>query len=338
MPRCQNSYCRILSSLPYQKTKAAFDDWRCRSQNSNRSSSRKKGIPYFLNPTFLLSFLDLSSRGSEQDTFPASSSCSPSSQPRAKLFQQRQKSLWFARFFVVLFSDKQQSRQLMWDVDSLFVRQGAAATCWHPVMYKWKGFSVFISSHGRFQGWKHIERRWCTSCWAWRNFPCMVAGSFIALLAPMGLTVAHFLLFCLCPSSWRGLLSSRSRARGRPDAFASLKLRDNEKTWVNQIFHNSPSELKSSWNRIFMFRCEQQWDCLREKETLRILLWKHNVLVGLIFMKTIVVAAWYPLKTHAQALTVRTLHIYFVTPSFLVFHSIPFQNAHLAYVAGNIAK
>lgn len=33
----------------------------------------------------------------------------------------------------VLFSDKQQSRQLMWDVDSLCVRQGAAATCWHPV-------------------------------------------------------------------------------------------------------------------------------------------------------------------------------------------------------------
>jgi len=26
VPACQNSYCTRLSSLPYQKTKAAFDD------------------------------------------------------------------------------------------------------------------------------------------------------------------------------------------------------------------------------------------------------------------------------------------------------------------------
>lgn len=54
------------------------------------------------------------------------------------------------------------------------------------------------------------------------------------------------------------LLRFDSRARGRPDAFASLELTDRENTRVNQIFHDFPSELKSGWNGIFMFRCGQQ--------------------------------------------------------------------------------
>lgn len=204
MPGCQNSYCTILSSLPYQKTKAAFDDWRHRDQNSNGSSSCKKRNSVFPKPYISPFLLGPLHKGIRAGLPPASSSplAAPQTQSWAKLFQQCQKSLRFVRSFVVLFSDQQKSRQLMWEVDGLFVRQGAAATCWHLVIYKWKGFSFCVSSHGRFRGWKHMERRWCTSCWAWRNFSCMVSGSLMALLAPMGLTVAHFLLFSLCPSSW----------------------------------------------------------------------------------------------------------------------------------------
>lgn len=64
--------------------------------------------------------------------------------------------------------------------------------------------------------------------------------------------------FLSVPLPGAGLLSSSSRDKGRPDAFALLKLRGKEKTCVNQIFHNSPSGLKSGWNGIFLFRCQQQ--------------------------------------------------------------------------------
>lgn len=86
-----------------------------------------------------------------------------------------------------------------------------------------------------------------------------------------------------CTFPFLSLFSSDSRARGRPDAFASLDGQTaSENTWVNHIFHEFPSQLKSGWNGISMFRCGQQWDCLREKKKLRILLWKHKVLVGLV--------------------------------------------------------
>lgn len=60
--------------------------------------------------------------------------------------------------------------------------------------------------------------------------------------------------------------------------------------------------------------------------------------MGLILTKTFVVAAWYPLKTHAQAPSVYVQGIYFVTTKFFVFHSVPFQNDRLAYVANNMAN
>lgn len=130
--------------------------------------------------------------------------CSPLAAPQARPGLSYSSSVRRASgvhiFFAALFSDKQGSRQMMWDVDSLFVRQGAAATCWHPATYKWKGFSFCVSSHGRFQGWKLIGRRWCTSSWARRDFSLMVSGPLTALLTPMGLTIAHF-LFSLCLSS-----------------------------------------------------------------------------------------------------------------------------------------
>lgn len=193
MPGCQNSYCTILSSLPYQKTKAAFDDWRHRNQNSNGSSSCKKRNSVFPIPHISPSLLWLLHKGTGAGFFP---------QLPAHLLQPLKsdysssvrRACDLYGFFVVLFSDKQQSRQLMWDVNSLFVRQGAAATCWHPVMFRWKGFSFCVCSHGRFQGWKHIERRWCTSCWAWRNFSCVVPGC----LSPSSLST-HGPCYCTFP-------------------------------------------------------------------------------------------------------------------------------------------
>lgn len=94
MPSCQNSYCTLLSSLPYQKTKASFDDWRRGETRTVMGSPAKHGTPHFLKPTFLLSSLTshsphLSTWGSEQGS---------SSQSWAMLFQQYQKSLWFGLF------------------------------------------------------------------------------------------------------------------------------------------------------------------------------------------------------------------------------------------------
>lgn len=128
----------------------------------------------------------------------------------------------------------------MWDVDILFVRQGAAATCWHPVLYKWKGFPFCISSCGRFQGWKHIESRWCISCWAWRNFYLWLQVPSQLFKQTCALLLHSSLYFVSVSPPGAGLLSSISRARRRPDTSASLKPRNNEKAWVNQIFHNSP--------------------------------------------------------------------------------------------------
>lgn len=179
----------------------------------------------------------------------------------------------------------------MWDVDSHFVRQGAAATCWHPTMYKWKGFSFCASSHGRFH-WKEVMHL-LLSQEGFFIYGFRSSQSSLNTRGPFCCTFP-FLSVSLPAAE---LLSSGSRARGRTDAFASLELTDSENNWVNQIFHDFPSVLKSSWNGIFLFRYGQQWDCLREKKNLRILLWKHNILMGLVLMKTVVVAAWYSLKT-----------------------------------------